>query len=225
MVRRSRTNIEWRVIKMKSQKIGMSSEQKVSKNNEILNEQPEKSKSRRYAERSLDASTMSALLTDVFTKPTLPSADFKDVVDALSEVISVIQHGDMNHIEAMLIGQAQALQTMFVILSREAIGSSQMSHITAYMSMALKAQNQSKSTIQVLIELKYPKQATFVKQANISSGHQQVNNAINTSESTRGKKIRKSPNELMEVKENEWMDKREKVAPSPINTPVETMGK
>lgn len=167
---------------------------------------------------------MSALLTAVFTKPTLPSADFKDVADALSEVISGIQHGDMNHIEAMLIGQAQALQTMFVILGREAMGKSQISQIDAFMTLALKAQSQSRSIVQALIELKYPKQATFVKQANISNGHQQVNNKINTNKSTRGKMV-KSPNELLEIKENEWMDKREKVAASKLDSPMETLRK
>ena len=114
---------------------------------------------------------------------------------------------------------------MFVVLGREAMGKSQMSQINAFMTLALKAQSQSRSTIQALIELKYPKQATFVKQANISNGHQQVNNEIKTNESTRGKKVRKSPNELMEVEENEWMDKREKVTPSPIDTTMEAMGK
>lgn len=38
------------------------------------------------------------------------------------------------------------------------------------------AQAQSRATIQALVELKYPRQVAFVKQAHISHGPQQVNN-------------------------------------------------
>jgi hypothetical protein len=65
------------------------------------------------------------------------------------------------------------------------------------MNMALKAQSQSRATIQALTELKYPKQATFVKQANISNGHQQVNNSTNTH--SHAKENKTQPNELLEV--------------------------
>jgi hypothetical protein len=44
------------------------------------------------------------------------------------------------------------------------------------MQLALKAQNQSRATLQALVQLKQPSQITFVKQANIAQGHQQVNN-------------------------------------------------
>ena len=40
----------------------------------------------------------------------------------------------------------------------------------------MKAQSQSRATISALVDLKYPRQATFVKQANIANGPQQVNN-------------------------------------------------
>ena len=44
------------------------------------------------------------------------------------------------------------------------------------MGLALKAQAQSRATISALVDLKHPRQATFVKQANIAHGPQQVNN-------------------------------------------------
>ena len=44
------------------------------------------------------------------------------------------------------------------------------------MGLALKAQAQSRTTISALVDLIYPRQATFVKQANIANGPQQVNN-------------------------------------------------
>ena len=44
------------------------------------------------------------------------------------------------------------------------------------MRFALKAQNQCRATLQALVQLKQPSHTTFVKQANVAQGHQQVNN-------------------------------------------------
>ena len=44
------------------------------------------------------------------------------------------------------------------------------------LGLALKSQAQSRATISALVDLKYLRQATFVKQANIANGPQQVNN-------------------------------------------------
>ena len=161
--------------------------------------QNEQTDNERYAKISLTASTMSAVLTDAFTKKLFPSSDIVDVANVLSKKISDIQDGDMKPIEAMLIAQAQALQTMFVSLGREAVAKTQLNQYTAFMNLALKAQSQSRATIQALIELKYPKQATFVKQANIAHGHQQVNNGTNTHIHAHAKENTNQPNKLLEV--------------------------
>lgn len=46
------------------------------------------------------------------------------------------------------------------------------------MRIALKAQNQCRATIQTLNEVKNPRSVAYVQQANISNGHQQVNNGL-----------------------------------------------
>ena len=145
-----------------------------------LAKQDKQSKSEHYAKVSLSPATMSAVLADSFTTSIFPDLAISDVASVLREKITIIQNGDMQPIEAMLIGQAQALQTMFVSLGRQAASKTSLPQYTAFMNLALKAQSQSRATIQALVELKYPKQATFVKQANISNGHQQVNNATST---------------------------------------------
>ena len=130
----------------------------------------------------------------------------------------------MKPIEAMLIAQAQALQTMFVSLGREAVGKTQLNQYTAFMNLALKAQSQSRATIQALIELKYPKQATFVKQANIANGHQQVNNATNTHTHAHARENTNQPNELLEVNNgSEKMDRRTTQTTIPKNKAMAAM--
>ena len=127
----------------------------------------------------------------------------------------------MQPIEAMLIGQAQALQTMFVYLGKQAVEKTSLPQYTAFMNMALKAQAQSRATIQALIELKYPKQATFVKQANIANGNQQVNNASSTH--AHAKENQHSQNELLEAQHNEWLDDGKTATPSATNQAMATV--
>lgn len=58
----------------------------------------------------------------------------------------------------------------------------QQRNLEAFLGLALKAQSQSRATIAALVELKYPRQLAFVKQANISHGHQQINNGSRAQE-------------------------------------------
>jgi hypothetical protein len=77
----------------------------------------------------------------------------------------------------MLCSQAHTLDVIFNTLAQRAaqnIGT-YMGAADTYMRLALKAQSQCRTTIEALQELKYPKAATFIKQANVGN-NVQVNN-------------------------------------------------
>jgi len=99
----------------------------------------------------------------------------RELRDSTREVVT---EGRMERPEAMLYGQAVALQTIFTSLSRKAAAN--MSHSLAAfetcLRLALKAQAQCRATIETLHELKHPRPVAFVQQANIAHGPQQVNN-------------------------------------------------
>ena len=168
---------------------------------------------------------MSAIVADSFTSAILPKAEIADVASALREKITTIQNGDMQPIEAMLIGQAQALQTMFVSLGRQAASKTSLPQYTVFMNLALKAQSQSRATIQALVELKYPKQATFVKQANIANGHQQINNATSTRTPAHAhaKAIESQPNELLSEMNHATLDSSRTATTSAIDKAMATV--
>jgi hypothetical protein len=94
----------------------------------------------------------------------------------LERSIGEVRRGNLADIEAILYSQAYALNVMFATLMTRANRQEYMPPTQALMSLAFKAQNQSRATLQALVDLKQPRQPTFVKQANISQGHQQVNN-------------------------------------------------
>ena len=122
------------------------------------------------------------------------------MIEALRQSTSQSKAGDLSHLEAMLIGQATALQTIFTSLARRAHHQTLQAHFEAFLGLALKAQAQSRATISALVDLKFPRQATFVKQANIANGPQQVNNA------THAKEIQPRQNELLEDASHERLD-------------------
>ena len=109
------------------------------------------------------------------------------MIDGLRDTFKEVKNGDLHTMEGMLISQATALQTIFTHLAKRAVSQEQMKHFVAFLGLALKAQAQSRATISALVDLKYPRQATFVKQANIAHGPQQVNNG--TAGQLQGEKV------------------------------------
>ena len=154
------------------------------------------------------SAVMNAVVSESFSKDVI-DASLLGIVDALKLNIRAVQDGDMASMEAMLVGQAQALQTVFVGLALKATNQTHLVQYTTFMNLALKAQSQCRATIEALAELKQPKQVAFVKQANISNGHQQVNNMNVNDVSLRAQESKKQPNKLLEQENGEWMDRRE----------------
>ncbi len=172
---------------------------------------PEKTKGHGQAEMLNSASMMSAVATEAFSKNIFPDMNLSELIDDLKSKVENVQSGDMTVMEAMLVGQAHSLQTIFVSLARRATKQEYLKNYGMFMSLALKAQSQSRATIQALTELKYPKQVAFVKQANISHGHQQVNNGSDKNEvHARANEITNRPDELLAGEQNgsTQMDKR-----------------
>lgn len=148
--------------------------------------------------------------------------DFAASVFALRKQIKEVQSGDMSSMEAMLVGQAQALQQMFAAMIRRASVQDNLKQYQTHMNLGLKVQAQCRATIQALTELKYPRQVVITKQANISQGHQQVNNGVPTP--APGSVT--AQNELLEVTHGgQTMDIRAAARTGREDKELETLGK
>jgi len=133
----------------------------------------------------------------------------------LERSIGEVKQGNLSDVEAMLYSQAYALNVMFATLMTRANRQEYMPPTQALMSLAFKAQNQSRATLQALIGSKQPSQTTFVKQANISQGHQQVNNLAEKNEN--------SQNKLLEGQAYD-LDSRPQTTAARINSNMEAVG-
>jgi hypothetical protein len=104
--------------------------------------------------------------------------DLAGLVKEQREQFKQVHGGDMQPVESMLFSQAKTLETIFTNLARRAAAQESIQWLQALLGLALKAQAQSRATLAVLAEVKNPRPVAFVKQANISSGPQQVNNGL-----------------------------------------------
>ena len=134
-------------------------------------------------------------------------------IQALSKVsveqARAIGIGDFSSLEAMLLTQATALQAMFVDLALRGKRLDRIDSIHTVTTLALKCAAQSRQAITALAELRMPKSVMFAKQANVSSGPQQVNNGVvGQASPARAEEILNPHNELLEVQHGNHLDTR-----------------
>lgn len=164
-------------------------------------------------------SVNAAAVVSEYAKETFGELDMGAVVSSLSAGMNDLASGDMRRAEAMLYGQAHALQAIFTNMARRAPKQDLMSHWESFMRVALKAQNQCRMTLETLATIKNPP-VVFARQANINNGgQQQVNNGAQA-EAPRapapfyarpGAHAAKPATEktgLLEVSDGEWVDTR-----------------
>ena len=137
-------------------------------------------------------------------------ADLGETVADLREQVKQVQAGDMGRVEAMLYGQALTLQTIFTNLARKAVAQEYLKQFQVNLTLALKAQAQCRATLAALAEIKNPRPVSFVQQANISNGPQQVNNGAGTQAGTHApahaEKTEAAQNELLEHQHGKFLD-------------------
>lgn len=143
-----------------------------------------------------------ALVAVDFAGPMAGDLSLMEAIAVLREKSDAVNKGDLKEAEALLMGQAIALNVIFSELARRAklnLGE----YLDAgdkYLRLALKAQSQCRATLETLAAVKNPP-VLFAKQANFANGPQQVNNG-----STRTGNPKAGQNELMAVDHGERLD-------------------
>jgi hypothetical protein len=109
-----------------------------------------------------------------------------------------LSEGNLGQVESMLTAQAHTLDALFHNLLRRAALNvkNEFSVVERLFKLALKAQSQSRTTLDSIAAMKKPP-PELIKQTNVALGHQQVNNFP--------KKV-VGENELLEETDGERMD-------------------
>ena len=171
----------------------------------------------------LDPKTLGAIVVDGNASSVASQVDMEFAREVIGAGIEEIKKGDLSKLEEMLYSQAVALNMMFSNLSMRAAIQTNVDIRSSLTNLALKSQNQSRNTIQTLINLKQPNQTAFIKQqTNVANGHQQINNGV---AQPSPEKFSNVGNELLEEKNGEWLDRGTKAEAERVNTELEAMGK
>ena len=102
------------------------------------------------------------------------------LVDELRKQVAEVNGGNMRRPEAMLVAQAHTLDALFSNLARRSQSNSSAGYVEAaegYLRLALRAQSQCRATLETLATIKNPP-IVYARQANVTTGPQQVNNGI-----------------------------------------------
>jgi hypothetical protein len=143
---------------------------------------------------------------------------------ALQGAVERAKSGDMGDIEAMLVTQAFALQSMFASLSRKAQVQTHAKSFEPIFRMAMKAQSQCRMTLETLSAIKNPP-VIFAKQMNVSSGPQQVNNGVAAPSALAREEKTIRSNELLEEQHAQRLDTGATGSAIRADTELEAMGK
>jgi hypothetical protein len=196
----------------------------VAPNTRTLNvvAEPGKSREALIADAATGANVPVAAVIMDFSKPTWGELSLGDVLDSLNKHAGKIKDGDLSRVEAMLGGQAAALNTMFAELARRgAVNMGEyMGAAEIYLKLALRAQSQCRATLEALAAIKSPP-VVFAKQANIAHGPQQVNNE--TAAIARARQIENKPTELLEHDHGQRLDTGTATAASGSHQAVEAV--
>jgi hypothetical protein len=154
------------------------------------------------AQAMLRPSTKAALtILQWSAREAFEDVSFMELIRELQRQSVAASRNDLTHPEAMLVNQANTLDTLFhelVYQARLNLGRHP-SAVDRYMRLALRAQSQSRAAIEALAEIKNPK-PVFVGQNNIAA-NQQVNNGLRARE-----EITKPASEVLEVLHESRLD-------------------
>lgn len=125
-----------------------------------------------------EAATLRVLSCAEGKSPLGERIDGAGVLEEMRAIQKAVNAGDLASVEAMLVAQAVALQSLSVNMIERATSQQWLPQFETYMRLGLKAQRQSCLTIEALGALKHgPAIMARLAQVNVAHGAQQVNNA------------------------------------------------
>ena len=156
-------------------------------------------------------STRSALSATTY-KAYAGGGDKLEVTDLMGELRKAAEEvaaGNLGRVESMLAHQALTLDAIFNDLAQRSRKQDTFKGIEVLLRLALKAQAQSRSTVEAIALLKNP--MPYIKQANMTTGPQQVNNTYAGTSAHSGiqsgaENSQSEPNKLLEADHGQRLD-------------------
>jgi hypothetical protein len=185
---------------------------------------PGKTERQAMTEGALNPAINSAPMLVAFLGKTWAGIGTTEAMQTLTAKAEAIHGGDLREAETALISQATVLQALFLEMTRRAglnMGVS-LDATETYMRLALKAQNQSRMTLETLAAIRNPP-VIYARQANFANGHQQVvNNGVPAA--THTAKTESAQNQLLRSSNGERLDFGAQAAAGAVDPHMATVG-
>lgn len=185
--------------------------------------QPGKTERQLMTEGAMNPAINSAPLLVAFLGKTWAGIGTTEAMQTLTAKAEAVHGGDLREAETALISQATVLQALFLELTRRA-GLNMGEHLDAtetYLKLALKAQNQSRMTLETLAAIKNPP-IVYAKQANFANGPQQVNNGVPVPAHTANPTSQQ--NQLLKESHGERLDLGAQATAGAVDSQLATVG-
>lgn len=155
------------------------------------------------AKAAFDGTMSNAATARLFASGTFGELDLRECISVLSQEVKQVQDGNLQSAEKLLMAQAATLNAIFNETARRAALNmgEHMGAMEAYLRLAFKAQAQCRSTLETLAAIKNPP-VVFAKQANVTTGPQQINNGVHAPV----RENMKAPNELLGAEHGHTLD-------------------
>ena len=188
---------------------------------------PDETRAEMLGRIAVDPAVNAGSVMQSFSSHLGDEVDLMSMIGAIRGATKRVKAGDLSDLEGMLVSQAVALQTIFTSLARRAQAQQYQRNLESFLSLALKAQAQSRSTISALVDLKYPKTTVIAKQANVANGPQQVNNGsfeASTPAYAHAAESRTLEIKELETNDGQWLDARAPGTAVPTHPHLATVG-
>lgn len=187
-------------------------------------------KSKDTTSQTLAKFATTSVLTAVTLKTFVGGGDDLEMSDLVAEMKKAGDEavaGELGRVERMLANQALTLDAIFNNMAQRSFRQDSFKGIEVMMRLALKAQAQARSTAEALALLKNP--MPYIKQANMTTGPQQVNNTYAGSPShgarqSSAENSENSQNKLLEVDHGHVLDFGAQTPPGRADQNLEAVG-
>lgn len=152
-----------------------------------------------------------------------------DILECRHEVVKrvgQVHDGNTVHVVGLLMAQALALNSIFTKLAMQAaeIDDRDPRRMETYMRLALKAQSQTRATLEAVVAVGNPP-VLFAQQANVAFGPQQVNNGANpTPASAPAGQPGSKRNKLLDADDGQRLDTRAQGASGSTHQDMDALG-
>jgi hypothetical protein len=209
---------------------GVSTALTTESKSRTLTLKPDKKRDRQLSDLVVEGVVGNAIAAIDYSR-VLGELSLNDMLASLRNLGETVSGGDMSSLERVLAAQALSLNTMFAELSRRAaVNMGRDSDATdRYLRLALKAQSQSRASIEALAVIKNP--PVFARQANIAHGPQQVNNGVLPPQPTQpgptvahARETENTQSKLLDDRHGKWLDTGAQGSASDPDKAVAPMG-